>query len=67
MFFFSLLKVKTQPCTILRHFEDQQNTSTHALNVKRDKIHFTAPQVTTENVYIVMHFLFIHALAKKLL
>lgn len=67
MFFPSLLKVKTQPCTILRHFEDQQNTSMHALNVKRDKIHFTAPQVTTESMYIVMHFLFIHALVKKLL
>lgn len=65
MFIFSLLKVKTQPCTILRHFEDQQNTSTHALNVKRDKVHFTAPRVTIESMYIVMHFLFKHAVVKS--
>lgn len=63
----SLLKVKTQPCTILRHFEDQQNTSTLALNVKRDKIHFTASEVARESMYIVMRFLFIHALVKQLL
>lgn len=63
--FLSLWKVRIQPCTMPLRSQDKQNTSIHALNVKRDKIHFKAPRVTTESIHNVTHFVFIHALVKR--
>lgn len=56
--------------TTLRHSKvlwRSQKHFTQALNVKKDNIQFTVPLVTTENMYILMHFPFIYALVKKLL